>query len=344
MKLIQDRDGTITDAVGNVLLFSRKRFEDEICRSGYCFVCGAKPDNTFNDEHVFSDWILKLCDYHNKYLTLPNQHKVRYSTYKIECCSKCNSQLSICYEVPMSRALKNGYSSLVSYIDSHGTSLLCEWLSLIFAKVHLKDFENPVSLDRRSKKGVIGDFHSLERLYWIHMIARSRCFGIEPSKGSYGSLHVIRHEKQIDEGDFDYYDSLEGRGIFLRLKDVIIIYVLDDCGQSSLLLENYLQKVPSTLITVQSRELTAHYLTANMHIIEPPSFQLEISKGDRLSIRPRPKPLKSHPYREEIFKQNFEDASQNLAINGLPISYYIRRADGKSCSFLTGSDGSFIFG
>jgi hypothetical protein len=102
-------DGSVQDIEDKAIFFSFKRFKDEICKNGHCFVCGASPSSAFNNEHIFPNWLLKHCGIHNETLTLPSGNRVKYGTYKIPYCRSCNSQLADVYETPVSKALCAGY-------------------------------------------------------------------------------------------------------------------------------------------------------------------------------------------------------------------------------------------
>jgi hypothetical protein len=56
-------DGSVVDENGKVLVFSTKRFIEDICLGDCCFICGAKPDEKpFNNEHILPDWVLRRYD------------------------------------------------------------------------------------------------------------------------------------------------------------------------------------------------------------------------------------------------------------------------------------------
>src|SRR6056297_3085126 len=185
---VLDPDGTCRDIDGKTIFFSFECFKDEICKKGHCFVCGAPPSSAFNNEHVFPNWLIRHCGIHNEELTLTNGNRVKYSTYKIPCCQICNSRLASVYETPVSNVLCEGYDATLDFIETGGHHKLCAWLSLVFLKVHLRDFKNNVSLDQRENSGVIGDHYELSELHHVHAVARAATAGVEVAEEVLGTL------------------------------------------------------------------------------------------------------------------------------------------------------------
>jgi hypothetical protein len=266
-------DGSIINNDGNTVFFSFEKFEQEICRQGHCFVCGSNQKNLFNDEHVFPNWVIKKTGIHNKKLTLPNGNLVSYATYKIQCCEKCNSKLAEIYETPISQIFSKGYEAVIKYVQDGQHGRLCSWMSLIFLKAHLKNFTNKVSLDDRNRKGVIADEYDLHELHHIHAVARAATAGIGIDDKVFGSLIIIPLDVPENEKVFDYCDNLMGRTIMLRINDVALIYVLDDCGATIGMLSETLKELPDKLNDIQLREIYARYVAANIHIKSVPTFK-----------------------------------------------------------------------
>lgn len=307
-------DGSAQDIEGNITFFSFERFKNEICKKGHCFVCGAPPNRSFNNEHIFPNWILKKCQIYNEEITLPNRTLVKYGTYKIPCCKACNSRLSEIYETPISKALSNGYEGLLEYIQNGGCNNLCAWLSLIFAKVHLRDFKNRVSLDARDHHGVIGDHYELSQLHHVHAVARAANAGVNVEEDVFGTLLILQIDTSEKNTSFDYCDNLMGRTLLLQVKNVALIYVLDDCGATAGMLREQLKKLPIPLSEIQLREVYARHVAANIHIKESPTFRTEFvsPKGNpRISVElPEPK---IYDYEPSIFGQILATALENYS-------------------------------
>ncbi|UTS89583.1 hypothetical protein [Rhizobium anhuiense] len=305
-------DGSIVDETGKTIFFSFEKFQDEICKKGHCFVCGAKPDRTFNDEHVIPNWLQRHCGIQRLTLDLPNGQKATYGTYKIACCSGCNSLLGDIYETPISEAVKGGEKALIEFVQNGGASLLSAWLTLIFLKVHLRDFRNRVSPDNRAPAEMIGDSYELHHLHHVHAVARAITAGVEIEPNVFGTLHILGI---VSTGDlFDYCDNLEGRTLLLQANNIAFVYVIDDCGATSDMLVNQLRMLPRSLNRVQLREVYARHLAANLHIVESPTFGTIISRETgRPVIKVEFPEYKIHDYDPKVFGEVFRSALGNLA-------------------------------
>ena len=265
-------DGSFQDNEGNFVFFSFDRFKNEICKQGHCFVCGSPPNNGFNKEHVFPNWLLRHCRMHNEELTLPNGERIKYGTYKIPCCKSCNTKLAEVYEKPISKAICGGYDDLVAFLQNGGANLLHFWLSLIFTKVHLRDFQNRAHLDLREKDEKVGEFYDLHDLHHIHAIARASMANVHVEDDVFGTLNIFPKTHSDKDSTFDYCDNLMGRGLLLHIKDIAFVYIVDDCGATASMLSDRLAVLPERLSKIQLREIYARHLAANIHIKESPKF------------------------------------------------------------------------
>jgi len=305
-------DGSLVDESGRTIFFSYERFQDEICEKGHCFVCGAKPDRAFNDEHVIPNWLQRHCGIQKEELDLPNGQKATYGTYKIACCSGCNSLLGEVYETPISEVVKRGTTAVIDFVENGGASLLCGWLSLIFLKVHLRDFKNRVSLDNRAPAETIGDSYELHHLHHVHAIARAVTASVHIDQNVFGTLNILGMGSTSDL--FDYCDNLEGRALLLQVNDTAFVYVIDDCGATSTMLVNQLKVLPHPLNRIQLREIYARHLAANLHILESPTFGTVISgeTGQPRIIVELPE-FKVHDFEPTVFGEAFRGVLGNLA-------------------------------
>ncbi len=309
---LKTNDGSFVDETGKTLFFSFERFRDEICKNGHCFVCGAKPDKAFNGEHVIPNWLQKHCGIQKEALNLPNGQKAAYGTYKIACCSGCNSLLGEVYEVPISKVLKGGEAAVIDFLESGGAPLFCGWLSLIFLKVHLRDFRNRVFLDERAAAETIGDSYELQHLHHVHAVARAVTAAVDIDPKVFGSLHVLG---LVSSGDlFDYCDNLAGRTLLLQVNEIAFVYVIDDCGATSDMLVNQFEVLPHPLNRVQIREIYARRLAANLHIVESPTFSTVISRETgKPTIQVELPEYKIHDFEPALFGEVFRGALGDLA-------------------------------
>ncbi|EJK87282.1 MULTISPECIES: hypothetical protein [Rhizobium] len=305
-------DGSIYDETNKTIFFSFEKFQSEICKEGHCFVCGAKPDRAFNDEHVFPNWLQRYCNIQKEGLDLPNGQQATYATYKIACCSGCNSLLGDVYETPISEIIKGGQAAVVDFVQNGGMSLFCGWLSLIFLKVHLRDFRNRVSLDLRAPAETIGDSYELHELHHVHAVARAVTAGVEIDPDVLGTLMIL--DVGSHAGLFDYCDNLAGRTLLLQVNNMAFVYVIDDCGATSTMLRDQMKVLPHPLNRIQVREVYARHLTANMHIASSPTFGTVIStKTGKPRITVDLPEFKAHDFEPKVFGEMFRGSMGNLA-------------------------------
>ena len=152
---------------------------------------------------------------------------------------------------------------------------MCSWLSLIFTKVHLRDFKNRVSLDKRVNEGMIGERYGLSDLHHVHAVARAATADIQIDERVFGSLLILKLDSSKKEVAFDYGDTLVGRTMFLQVKDVGLIYVFDDCRATIGMLSEKLKILPHPITGIQFREVYAHLCAANLHIKDHPKFRTD---------------------------------------------------------------------
>lgn len=212
----------------------------------------------------------------------------------------------------MSKSLCAGYDATLEYVRNGGHNRLCAWLSLIFAKVHLRDFKNSISLDLRDMVEMIGDHYELGDLHHIHAVARAATAGFKVSEQVFGALVLLRLDLSQKDGPFDYCDNLAGRALLLQVKDLALIYVLDDCGATAGMLSGQLKVLPDPMSAIQLREVYARHLAANIHIKEPPTFRTDyIGKNGKPDISVNFPDLDFHDYDPTVFGQMFAGALGN---------------------------------
>jgi hypothetical protein len=169
-------------------------------------------------------------------------------------------------------------------------------------------------LNKRQDLGFIADEYELNELHHIHAAARAATAEIEIGDEVFGTLLMLKVDHSSRDIAFDYCDSLIGRSVLLQVKDIALIYVLDDCGATGGMLSDQLESLRRRVSQIQLREVYARHLAANLHIKESPKFRTEFfGTTDRphiIAILPN---LSLHEYEPSIFGRCFADALRNLA-------------------------------
>jgi hypothetical protein len=282
-----EKQHSIIDINGRRIFLSLDHFINEIAKGDNCFICGYSPeDKEFNDEHIIPKWILRKFNLFNETITLPNSVKYKYSKYTVPCCVECNSDLSKEYETPISELLNKSYSEIVNELNSKPElfELLFKWLNLIYLKTHLKDKEFRFELDQRKDSGKISDMHYWEDMHHIHCVARSHHTGAFLDKKCIGSIFVVPIKLIEGQGEFDYADSIFGKGVLLQLADFCIISVLNDASAAMSVMTDEIKKITGALIPQQAKEILANFNYINLSLKKRPVYHSRFNRNKEYFI------------------------------------------------------------
>ena len=286
-------DDTVVDATGKIIYFGLQRFLDDICLGDCCFICGARPgEKPFNNEHVFPEWLLRRLDLFDKSITLLNKATVRYDRFTVPCCSECNTLMGDEVETPVSQAFGAGLDGLVGLLKDHPLAVAV-WMRLIFIKTHLKDRTMRFHLDARKGLQKIGDFYPWELLHYTHTFARCFYAGCAVHRHNFGGTLVLPMKPVFSAHRFDFADNFIGQTMLLRLHDVGLLAVFDDCGGVLGLMERQLERITGPVSEAQFRELFVEMTWLNMHLKDRPALNIEIDPATemcRLTSERPPKP------------------------------------------------------
>jgi hypothetical protein len=274
---------TVKDKYGNIyrnkkpLFFSIDEFVNRIANNpDRCFVCGGlRSEKHFNDEHILPDWILKSFKLHNRKITLPNLSSHKYMDYKIPCCKDCNSHMGKVFEEPISKALKQGHEGVVNFLkeEVNNSHKIFMWLCLIFTKTHIKDSRLLLNRDRRNgNDSVISDAYGLEITHHIYCLARSFYTGAQWLPPNMGSLIYLPAKLSDKIEQFDYFDWVDTGSIMIRVNDIAIIAVLNDCGAVLGMMTELLDQIKGPLSPLQIREVFAHFSYCSSLLKNRPNF------------------------------------------------------------------------
>ncbi|MER9301240.1 HNH endonuclease [Mesorhizobium sp. M0621] len=283
-----NKGGSITAPDGDLIFMDFDRFRSEVFTIGHCFVCGRARCKDFNREHIIPDWMLRLCGLHNKEITLPNGVRTRYSTYRLRCCTKCNSRLGDEFERPIREVISAGFDRVEEYANSGGAELLQLWMALIFLKVHLRDRRVPVHRDQRLGSETVGEEYDLDLLHHVHALARARLFGIEVDPDVFGTFVIMRAHREWCPTTFNYADNYLGGTIMIRVKDVVLYSVIADCGLVGSMMGPQLDSLTNRMLDIQYLEVLTRLACANVHIISQPQFRTGIdllSGGSKIEVK-----------------------------------------------------------
>jgi len=268
---------TVRDSDGKILYFSAEDFIDKIVIGGNCFICGAeKGSKTFNNEHIFPNWLLKWLSLHDKTITLPNGVKSVYSRYKISCCQECNTALSRNIEIPVSSLLQLPYYQFTCELNRHPDyiKLLFEWCALIYFKTHIRDMEHSWHLRYDTENHKIGERYNWADYHHLHCILRRFFTGASADGRTYGSMcifPVYYPDNSTIADKFDYISDNLGQAVMLMLDQIAIICVLNDAGAAQAIYDD-LKRITAAPTRLQLREIFSHFAYINCNLTERPEF------------------------------------------------------------------------
>lgn len=274
MSFAHTKDGSIIDANGKVVHFSRERFVQNICEGNACFICGAKPEETkFNNEHILPNWILNRYKLHSRPIYLPNNQTYTYGRYKIPCCEPCNTKLNEIYEKP----IKKYFLSTPQEREAQNIEpLLYMWLGLIFLKTHLKDRLLKFTPKEGPSSKPISHLYSWDDLYRLHSIVRAPITGAEVTADIFGSMLIIPYSQREPFESFDYSDIYLAQAAFIRLDDLAVYSVFNDSGASLHGFTPLLNKISGPVGAFQAREILAELACLNFRAPERSTLFLKL--------------------------------------------------------------------
>lgn len=282
-----DSDGSLRDARGRLRHFGRPAFEKLAADLEQCFICGtARTETSFNDEHVIPDWVLRRFDLHSRRITLPNGQQQIYGRYTLRCCEACNSLLGARLETPVSQMFEDEIGATVVNLRAADPTLLYSWLCLVFIKLHLKDREVRADPDRRNPSPQIGEIYDWDGLHHIHSIARtphSKATIDSPVPGTACFFEMADQPERFDFASLSDYST-----IMLRVGNLGIAAVLNDCGYVGTLVQEYFSHISGPISSIQLREIAARLAYGNTLLESRPNFWSELEPNGNLTIRSSP--------------------------------------------------------
>lgn len=347
MPLTRDQFESIYNEEGKAQFFSIEEFAKRIAGDeNCCFVCGEKRDiKNFNNEHIISDWILSKFNLHSRRITLPNMTGFSYGSYVIPCCEECNSLMENIFETPISRAFNEGYSGIVNYIqeDNFNSTKIFVWLCLIFTKTHLKDATLILERDRRISDGSpISDIYGMKSLHHVYCLARSFFTNAKFSPPNMGSLICLPAKVSEDFELFDYIDWVDTKTILLRIDDIAIISVLNDCCAVLGKITPILDRIQGALSPVQLREIFAHFSYCSTLLENSPTFRSQVTdSGHVIKANLDEAPI-FQDFNNEDYGTYLHSACYDLIKNSPNYNEIEEVVKSGNLSFITDENGSFI--
>jgi hypothetical protein len=231
----------------------------------------------------------------------------------------------------------------VEYLTAADLTLLYSWHCHLFIKLHLKDREFRADADQRNTSVQIGDLYDWDGFHHIHSVARAPHSGaiVEPSvPGTTCFFEMADSPDCFDFGSLTFFSTL-----FLRIGNLGIATVLNDCGFVGGLMREYLSHITGPISSIQLREIAARFAYGNTLLVGRPTFWSDLEPGGRLTIRSSP------PTSDGIHDVNQADLGKLIAYACAPllrqssipdVEKHIEQLTRGEIQFLYHDDGTFI--
>ena len=190
-----------------------------------CFLCGkqAKGANR-TAEHVFPQWLLRQYGLAQKRLTLLNGESIEYGRLKIVCCPECNNIWLSRVEEKVKTAFERG----VPGVNSLDRQVLFSWLAKIFYGILFKELSILFNQDDPTSGNIMPQKY-FEEFDMLHQLLQSIRFETEFVGAPPWSIFIVDcHVRNDLEKDFDFFDSLGGLCLAIRIGPVGILACLED--------------------------------------------------------------------------------------------------------------------
>lgn len=234
----------------------------------------------------------------------------------------------------------SGYAAFTQKLSKRGPAFLFNWLALIFFKMHLKDRGIRLERDLRKQDLRIGEAYSWEELHHIHCISRAFYTGalIDPSAA--GSILVLPAKVRKHLESFDFLDLHLPQIILLRIDEVAVLAVMNDCGAGLTVWEDRIRTVAGPLSPLQLREIAAMLAFANVKLSPRPRFFSEFVDENYRICGTKPTEISLPPFSNDEYGKLLYHLSKDFLLPNAS-QEVVDQVKGGKWTFLTTSDGEF---
>ncbi|MEZ0487300.1 hypothetical protein [Fibrella aquatica] len=261
-----------------------KIIEEHTFTPDKCFLCGCLlTDETKTEEHVIPKWLQNRFNLWDQKIFLLNGTLLPYRQITIPCCFNCNNIHLKPFEDKVHEAFKIGYEAFRE-LDKN---ILFLWLGKIYFGIIYRELF--LRIDRSNpEKGTITSTGYLKSFYshflFLQGIRKKHSFqNFFPA-----SIFLFKTQKpkRIEE-QWDFIDNQQSLFISIRMGEIGIIAILQDCGATKQLEGLLDHHRDIELHPLQFREITAKILYKSFLINRTPKFT-NIQTDDRIETYSMP--------------------------------------------------------
>lgn len=243
----------------------------------FCFLCGAELGSERNtDEHVIPKWVQERYQLWDQKLTLLNRTTIPYRLLTIPCCAVCNNVHLGRIEGEMQRACDQGAKAVLALPPIVPFIWTGKILYGLLYREHLLSWSR-----REPEQGPIVPQEILDQFRLHHQFLQAARIPFEFMPELPASLFFYETMEPSDKRmGFDYFDSIAGLGLSIRVGKVGIIACLQDGGAVKYSFgDHYQQFQELKLHWIQFAEITAATFYDLSRFNRTPKFMLVEGEG-----------------------------------------------------------------
>lgn len=246
-----------------------KQIEEHTFSAGKCFLCGCilKNENK-TEEHVIPKWLQRHFQLWDQKISLLNGTLIPYRHLTIPCCLQCNNTYLKQFEDKIKATFEGGYEAF----EKVDKELLFLWLGKIYFGIMYRELF--LNLDRANpEKGTITNPKYIKSFYshflFLQGIRKLHSFNdFFPA-----SIYLFKTQKPKDiQEQWDLIDSHITPFISIRMGEIGIVAVLQDCEATYQLRDSLDKHRDISLHPLQFREMTAKILYKKILMNRTPKF------------------------------------------------------------------------
>jgi len=255
-----------------------KQIEEHTFTSDKCFLCGCQlTKGNKTEEHVIPKWLLNKFNLWNEKITLLNKTLLPYRQLTIPCCFQCNNIHLGPLEDKVLEAFDKGFENF-KILDQQTLFL---WLGKIYFGLMYRELF--LVADRKTpKKGTITNPEYLKSFY-SHFLFMQGIRNKHSFKDFFpASIFIFKTQKPnkiIDQ--WDLLDFQQTPFLSIRMGEIGIIAVLQDCGATSQISDALDHHKDIDLHPFQFKEMTAKILYKRLTMNRTPKF-INSQVGDKI--------------------------------------------------------------
>lgn len=246
-----------------------KEIENRTFSVNNCFLCGCElTEENQTQEHVIPRWLQHKFNLWDQKIRLLNGTLIAYRYLTIPCCFNCNNLHLNPFEEEVKSAFDKGFEEFQK-LDRRTIFL---WLGKIYFGIMYKEMF--LYEDRANPNNGTITSESYIKSFYSHFLFIQGIRNVHSFNDFFpASIYFFKTQKPKDiEKQWDFLDSHDTLFISIRMGEIGLISVLQDCETTKSLEEHIAKHKAFPLHPLQFRELTAKILYKGLLFNRVPKF------------------------------------------------------------------------